>query len=77
MSDLADVEAVCGVDFESFNIDGSLVEIVEIETYSGDEGECQLFYRLMKKNKGSIPVQGFGSSDCRCRAHLFYFQKSR
>ncbi|OIJ15517.1 nuclease [Anaerobacillus arseniciselenatis] len=49
------------------------VEIVEIETYSGDEGECRLFHRLMKENKASIPVRGFGSSDCKCRAHLFYF----
>lgn len=50
------------------------LEIVEVKTYSGDEGECQLFHRLMKENSGSIPVKGFGSSDCKCSAHLFYFR---
>lgn len=51
-------------------------QILEIQTYSGDEGECQLFQRLMKENKGSIPVRGFGSSDCRCAAHLFYIENT-
>ncbi|OIJ14317.1 nuclease [Anaerobacillus alkalilacustris] len=48
------------------------VQVVEVETFSGEEGECQLFHRLMIENKGSIPVRGFGSSDCKCRAHLFF-----
>ncbi|MFN7253410.1 MAG: GIY-YIG nuclease family protein [Anaerobacillus sp.] len=48
------------------------VEIVEINTYSGEEGECELFHRLMKEANGSIPVRGFGSSDCKCLAHLFF-----
>src|SRR5690606_41358644 len=37
-----------------------------------DEGECGLFQRLMSENNGSIPVRGFGSSDCKCPAHLFH-----
>lgn len=49
------------------------VEIVDVQTFLGDEGECQLFERLMTEKRGMIPVVGFGSSDCKCRAHLFYF----
>lgn len=52
------------------------VEILEVQTYSGDEGECQLFQRLMQENKGTIPVHGFGSSDCKCAAHLFYIESN-
>ncbi|WP_207453801.1 DUF123 domain-containing protein [Bacillus sp. SD088] len=26
----------------------------------------------MQENAGSMPVKGFGSSDCRCFSHLFY-----
>ncbi|MCF1685858.1 GIY-YIG nuclease family protein [Tetragenococcus halophilus] len=48
------------------------LKIEEIQTYSGEEGECQLFARLQEKNTGNIPVKGFGSSDCKCSAHLFY-----
>jgi Uri superfamily endonuclease len=52
------------------------VQITAIETYSGEEGECQLFQRLMKENKGSVPVRGFGSSDCKCKSHLFFIPES-
>lgn len=51
------------------------LQIQEIQTYSGEEGECGLFERLLKENAGSMPVKGFGSSDCRCFSHLFYSQK--
>ncbi|GEN33501.1 MULTISPECIES: GIY-YIG nuclease family protein [Aneurinibacillus] len=47
-------------------------EITEVCTYSGKEGECGLFARLLEEKQGAIPVRGFGSSDCRCPAHLFY-----
>lgn len=43
-----------------------------VQTYPGTEGECGLFQRLMRENKGTMPVKGFGSSDCRCFSHLFY-----
>lgn len=48
------------------------LQLAEIETFPGEEGECGLFQRLLKENNGSIPVRGFGSSDCRCPAHLFF-----
>ncbi|WP_035100969.1 GIY-YIG nuclease family protein [Aneurinibacillus terranovensis] len=47
-------------------------QIVRVLTYAGEEGECGLFERLRSQVNGSIPVRGFGSSDCRCPAHLFY-----
>lgn len=31
--------------------------------------------KLMHMKTASIPAPGFGSSDCSCAAHLFYFQK--
>jgi len=48
------------------------LQIEEVQTYSGEEGECQLFTRLQEKNGGTIPAKGFGSSDCHCLSHLFY-----
>lgn len=48
------------------------LQIQAVQTYPGSEGECGLFQRLMRENAGTMPVKGFGSSDCRCFAHLFY-----
>lgn len=48
------------------------LQIKEVQTYSGEKGECQLFACLRKKNAGSIPDKGLGSSDCKCESHLFY-----
>ena len=48
------------------------LQIIEIETYSGDERECRLFQRLMTEKGGHVPVRGFGSSDCHCEGHLFF-----
>lgn len=37
--------------------------------------ECEMNRRLLKLRGASVPVRGFGSSDCRahCPAHLVYF----
>ncbi|AYW47905.1 DUF123 domain-containing protein [Tetragenococcus osmophilus] len=48
------------------------LHIEEVQTFLGEEGECQLFARLQEKNGGIIPAKGFGSSDCHCLSHLFY-----
>lgn len=50
------------------------LQIEGVQTYPGNEGECELFRRLMQENAGSMPVKGFGSSDCSCFSHLFYLQ---
>ena len=51
------------------------LQIEAVQTYPGLEGECGLFQRLMRENAGTMPVKGFGSSDCRCFAHLFYSEE--
>lgn len=51
------------------------LEVIEVETFSGEEGECALFQKLMKEQNGMIPIHAFGSSDCRCAAHLFSTSK--
>ena len=48
------------------------LRIIGVETFPGDEGECRLFRKLMAERGGTVPVRGFGSSDCGCDAHLFY-----
>lgn len=34
-------------------------------------GECGAAIRL--EQSGGVPIDGFGSSDCKCKSHLFYF----
>ena len=51
------------------------LDIIGVETFPGDEGECRLFRRLLEESGGIIPVRGFGSSDCGCDAHLFFLQE--
>ncbi|MDW5562601.1 MAG: GIY-YIG nuclease family protein [Methanomassiliicoccus sp.] len=38
---------------------------------SGDDIECSLAFRLRALPGTAEPIAGFGSSDCRCRSHLF------
>lgn len=52
------------------------VHIVDVTTFSGEEGECALFQRLMTEHGGEVVVKKFGSSDCDCTAHLFYVKPS-
>lgn len=37
------------------------------------EWECRLGRRLAGLRGSRIPLNGFGSSDCLCRTHLYYF----
>ncbi|GGH71673.1 hypothetical protein GCM10010978_07860 [Compostibacillus humi] len=48
------------------------LEITEVHTFPGQEGECGLFQRLLGEQQGKIVIPGFGSSDCTCKAHLFF-----
>jgi hypothetical protein len=45
--------------------------------YTVDEvrRECQWAGIFQQVSGASLPLAGFGSSDCQCRAHLFYFQR--
>jgi len=49
-------------------------KVTPIEIISGDELECELAGSL--KNIAELELNGFGSSDCRCRSHLFYFAEN-
>lgn len=46
-----------------------VVETVEIETHQ--KIECKIAHELLE-NASLACVENFGSSDCRCRSHLFY-----
>jgi Uri superfamily endonuclease len=39
------------------------------------EGECRLAEYIRTILKGRIIVPGFGSGDCHCSSHLFYFEQ--
>jgi len=36
--------------------------------------ECELAAATLAMEGASVPVKGFGSSDCKCAAHLVYFE---
>lgn len=50
------------------------LHIHSVQSYPDREGECQLFERLKLDHNANMPVKGFGSSDCKCYSHLFYFE---
>ncbi|MCW8831046.1 MAG: GIY-YIG nuclease family protein [Gammaproteobacteria bacterium] len=45
--------------------------------HSADRRECDWAMLLSKSELADAPMQGFGSSDCRCDTHLFYFSSAR
>ncbi len=51
-------------------------EIKKIWIIFGDKtNECKMS-KMLLYFKGSIPFKKFGSSDCKCPAHLFHFNKN-
>lgn len=44
--------------------------ITRIITYDQSFGECELAENIRKQLNGTIPIRGFGSSDCKCISHL-------
>jgi len=40
--------------------------------YVSEQPECELAHRVRDRSNGSIPVPGFGASDCSCPAHLLH-----
>lgn len=45
--------------------------VLEFET--SDHIECELSDALAGSDASTAPVRGFGSSDCGCSSHLYYF----
>ena len=53
---------------------GSFLQLIEIwYTYDPTHREHQWAKTLSGTRGATIPIIGFGSSDCRCNSHLFYF----
>ena len=50
-------------------------DILAIVAIPGErrEVECRMAQALLQCEGASIPVPGFGASDCRCDSHLLYF----
>jgi len=41
----------------------------------GSRYEHEWAHSLMQSEAATMPLKGFGSSDCNCAAHLFYFKR--
>ena len=49
--------------------------VISVHTYAGEkEMECVLNQKIGQIKNASIPVNGFGSSDCTCVSHLCFFR---
>ena len=49
--------------------------ITKIITYDERLGECALAEKIRKIEYGTLPIKGFGSSDCKCYSHLIYLKE--
>jgi sugar fermentation stimulation protein A len=50
--------------------------VLEVKRYGGDQSECGLSRRVGNLPGSGMVVRGFGSSDCKCPTHLFYFRRN-
>lgn len=50
------------------------LNVESVKSFPEGDGECQLFQCLKSEYLASLPVKGFGSSDCHCYSHLFFFE---
>jgi len=51
--------------------------VIGIHTYAGEKDmECVLNHKIRGIKNATIPVKGFGSSDCSCISHLHFFQNN-
>jgi Uri superfamily endonuclease len=49
-------------------------QLIEVWSIASEERlECQWSEVASRLSGAQVPVRGFGSSDCRCPAHLFHF----
>ena len=48
-----------------------LFALVKTNERNRKSGKCGAAARL--EQSGGVPVDGFGSSDCKCKNHLMYF----
>ncbi|GAA4080747.1 GIY-YIG nuclease family protein [Amphibacillus indicireducens] len=50
------------------------LSVESVQSFPESDGECQLFQRLKLEHNADMPAKGFGSSDCYCYSHLFFFE---
>lgn len=49
--------------------------ITDVNTFElTSEYECRLSNMIGASTDAELPVTGFGSSDCRCKTHLYFFK---
>jgi Uri superfamily endonuclease len=51
-------------------------QVVAVKRYRSNLSECGLNERVGRLAGSRVVVRGFGSSDCRCLTHLFYFRRN-
>ena len=50
-------------------------QVIHVYKFAGKKGkECVLSNKIGNLRNASITAQGFGSSDCSCASHLYFFQ---
>ena len=52
---------------------GEIIEVLVIESLKKDE--CRLSNEIGLLRDSQIVINGFGSSDCTCKTHLYFFRK--
>ncbi|MCM8785610.1 MAG: DUF123 domain-containing protein [Candidatus Omnitrophica bacterium] len=60
------------IDYLLSSKDSKLIGIIKIP--SNEKIECKLSELLQKF---AVPITGFGSSDCKCRSHLYYLKLTK
>ncbi len=50
--------------------------VVAVRRYRGDHSECELNGKVGNLSGSRIIARDFGSSDCGCYTHLFYFERN-
>lgn len=51
-------------------------QITSVRRYGNNRSECELSWKVEGLPSSRIIAPGFGSSDCNCSTHLFYFERS-
>ncbi|MBW7898783.1 hypothetical protein B188_11770 [Candidatus Brocadiaceae bacterium B188] len=50
-------------------------QVIYVHTYAGKKDmECMLSNKIENIKNATAPVKGFGSSDCPCYSHLYFFR---
>jgi Uri superfamily endonuclease len=50
--------------------------VLEVKRYHNERSECELSREVEKLPGSRVVAPGFGSSDCECATHLFFFGRN-